>query len=141
MMDHMEVFQTLGQNMRVLYDEPMADHTTFRVGGPADLMVIPENVEQLRQAIRLCRDASIPWYVIGNGSNLLVSDKGYRGVVIKICRNMDLIEKEEKYVVKNLRLDADLVERGSAISQKKGISFNKFVNLALEFALDRFEEE
>ncbi len=96
MMDHMEVFQTLGQNMRVLYDEPMADHTTFRVGGPADLMVIPENVEQLRQAIRLCRDASIPWYVIGNGSNLLVSDKGYRGVVIKICRNMDLIEKEEK---------------------------------------------
>lgn len=96
MMDHMEVFQTLGQNMRVLYDEPMADHTTFRVGGPVDLMVIPENVEQLRQAIRLCRDASIPWYVIGNGSNLLVSDKGYRGVVIKICRNMDLIEKEEK---------------------------------------------
>ena len=96
MMDHMEVFQTLGQNMRVLYDEPMADHTTFRVGGPADLMAIPENVEQLRQAIRLCRDASIPWYVIGNGSNLLVSDKGYRGVVIKICRNMDLIEKEEK---------------------------------------------
>lgn len=95
-MDHTEVFQTLGQNMRVLYDEPMADHTTFRVGGPADLMVIPENVEQLRQAIRLCRDASIPWYVIGNGSNLLVSDKGYRGVVIKICRNMDLIEKEEK---------------------------------------------
>lgn len=55
--------------------------------------------------------------------------------------NIGTIEKEEKYVVKNLRLDADLVERGSAISQKKGISFNKFVNLALEFALDRFEEE
>lgn len=49
--------------------------------------------------------------------------------------------KEEKYVVKNLRLDSSLVERGSAISQKKGISFNRSVNLALEFALDRFEEE
>lgn len=49
--------------------------------------------------------------------------------------------KEEKYVAKFLRLDASLVERGSAISQEKGISFNRFVNLALEFALDRFEEE
>ena len=57
-------------------------------------------------------------------------------------KNKDVFNiKEEKYVIKNLRLNTELVERGSIISQKKGISFNKFVNLALEFALERFEDE
>lgn len=77
---------------RVRRDEPMKEHTTFRIGGPADYFVSPENAEQVRDIIAVCRKERIPWYVIGNGSNLLVGDKGYRGVIIQIYRNMNRIE-------------------------------------------------
>ncbi|KRQ87102.1 UDP-N-acetylenolpyruvoylglucosamine reductase [Caloramator mitchellensis] len=70
-------------NNNILFDEPMKNHTSFKVGGPADILVIPENKEQLISAIRICNDQSVPFMIIGNGSNLLVKDGGIRGVVIK----------------------------------------------------------
>lgn len=76
----------------VLADEPMNRHTTFRVGGPADLFVTPASSGEIRKIIALCRAAATPYYVIGNGSNLLVGDKGYRGVIIQIYKRMDQIE-------------------------------------------------
>lgn len=75
----------------VLCKEPMAKHTTFRVGGPADYYLIPQNVEQVRAVVALCKENGIPYFILGNGSNLLVSDEGYRGVVIQIFRNMSTI--------------------------------------------------
>lgn len=65
--------------------EPMSRHTTFRVGGEADVFVSPE-YETLADVIRLCRQYEEPYYIIGNGSNLLVGDKGIRGVVIGMTR-------------------------------------------------------
>ena len=91
-----EAFREIEQDICIKYDEPMSGHTTFRIGGPADVMAMPADVEQLKRVIDICQEYQIPWYVVGNGSNLLVSDKGYRGVVVKICRNMDYVEKEEK---------------------------------------------
>ena len=78
-------------NNRVLFDEPMSQHTTFRIGGPADVFVMPENYEQIREVLRLCKEAKLPFFVLGNGSNLLVSDSGYRGVIIQMDRNMEEI--------------------------------------------------
>lgn len=78
-------------NNRVLFDEPMSQHTTFRIGGPADVFVMPENYEQIREVLRLCREEKLPFFVLGNGSNLLVSDSGYRGVIIQMDRNMEEI--------------------------------------------------
>ena len=78
-------------NNRVLFDEPMSQHTTFRIGGPADVFVMPENYEQIREALRLCKEEKLPFFVLGNGSNLLVSDSGYRGVIIQMDRNMEEI--------------------------------------------------
>lgn len=63
-------------------DESMSMHTTFRVGGPADYFVLPENADQLKQVVSLCKDYNVPYVVIGKGSNLLVNDEGIRGVVI-----------------------------------------------------------
>ncbi len=63
-------------------DEPLSRHTTWRVGGPADLFLVPADREDLLTALRLLRDRKIPWIVIGAGSNLLVRDGGYRGAVI-----------------------------------------------------------
>ena len=73
--------------------EPMAKHTTFQVGGPADYYVTP-NLAQLPEVITLCEQNNVPWMVIGNGSNLLVSDKGIRGVVLSLGRPMSQIRTE-----------------------------------------------
>lgn len=67
---------------RVKKDELMSMHTTFRVGGPAAYFVSPDSEEALRQVLFLCREERMPYYILGNGSNLLVSDRGYNGVVI-----------------------------------------------------------
>lgn len=75
----------------VLADEPMSRHTTFRIGGPADLFVTPASFGEIREIIGLCRAEETPYYVIGNGSNLLVGDKGYRGVIIQIYKRMNQI--------------------------------------------------
>ena len=85
--------EILGNN-RVLFDEPMSQHTTFRIGGPADVFAMPENYEQIREVLRLCREEKLPFFVLGNGSNLLVSDSGYRGVIIQMDRNMEEIRVE-----------------------------------------------
>ena len=71
----------------VLVDEPMRRHTTFRIGGPADYLIRPETEEVLRKILALCAEEKLPYFILGNGSNLLVSDQGYRGVIIQIYKN------------------------------------------------------
>lgn len=74
--------------------EPMSKHTTFRIGGPADLFLEPENAEQLLGARKILQEAGIPCFLLGNGSNLLVSDEGYRGAILKVGPNMSTIRVE-----------------------------------------------
>jgi UDP-N-acetylmuramate dehydrogenase len=83
-----EIFEILRQKLgaeRVLCDEPMRYHTTFKVGGPADVFVKPRGVDELIFVLRACRDGSLSYFVMGNGSNLLVKDDGIRGVVISMA--------------------------------------------------------
>ena len=75
----------------ILQDEPMAQHTTFKVGGPADFYVRPESAADITAAISAAKDTQNPWWVIGCGSDLLVSDSGLRGVVIEIGQRMSAI--------------------------------------------------
>ena len=76
---------------QVLFDEPMKKHTTFRIGGPADVFVMPRTIEEVSKALEICRQEQLPYFILGNGSNLLVSDQGYRGVIIQLDRNMEEI--------------------------------------------------
>lgn len=78
----------------ILIDEPMSRHTTFRVGGPADFFMTPKAKEEVRDVIRICKEAGMPYYIIGNGSNLLVSDAGYRGVIVQIYKEMNEVKVE-----------------------------------------------
>lgn len=78
---------------RIYEAEPMSRHTTFRVGGPADVLVCP-TYSELPQLIRLCRDCAEPYCVVGNGSNLLVGDGGIRGVVIELAKAMETVTLE-----------------------------------------------
>jgi len=77
---------------RVLRDEPMARHTTFRIGGPADIFVQPLDVDDLAGVIRFARSEGLPFRVIGNGSNLLVGDGGIRGIVARLAPNFSEVE-------------------------------------------------
>ena len=69
-------------NVRI--NEPMKNHTTFKIGGPAQYYVTPESVTQIQEVVSLCRDMNIPLHVIGNGSNILVGDDGVDGVVLAL---------------------------------------------------------
>ena len=79
---------------RVLLEEPMKRHTTFRIGGPAEVFVIPGNLEEVQRILEICRTEDLPYFILGNGSNLLVSDRGYRGVVIQLDRNFGEVKVE-----------------------------------------------
>lgn len=85
--------QIVGED-NVLVDEPMSRHTTFEIGGPADLFVIPESVEEVRDVVAACREAQVPYFILGNGSDLLVSDEGYRGVIIGLAEGFTYVAIE-----------------------------------------------
>ena len=80
--------QELAGKTQVWVDEPMKNHTTFRVGGCARYLVEPQSAEQLQKIIQACHKAEMPFCIVGNGSNLLVSDDGYDGVIIHLFKNM-----------------------------------------------------
>ena len=78
----------------VLTAEPMKQHTTFKIGGPADYFLVPETGEEVGEIIKICRKTDTPYFILGNGSNLLVGDGGYRGAVIQVYRNMSAVTVE-----------------------------------------------
>lgn len=91
---YQELCKVVGAD-NVLLEEPMWKHTTFKVGGNAAYFVTPENAEGVKHTVRLCRENHVPYYVVGNGSNLLVSDEGFSGVILQICSKMNDCELEE----------------------------------------------
>lgn len=104
-------------------DEPMKKHISFRVGGPADILVKPKTEEQLKDIIKLVKNENIPYMIIGNGSNLLVKDGGIRGVVIKISDNFNDFKIEGNKV--NIQAGALLSVVGKAVlrANLKGFEF------------------
>ncbi len=87
------------QEDQVLFDEPLSAHTTFEIGGPADLFIMPQNTIEFVEVIRLCKKLSFPFYVLGSGSDLLVNDKGYRGAVICTAELMAAMFTQENELV------------------------------------------
>ena len=91
-------FQEILGNDRVLENEPMSKHTTFRIGGPAELFIMPETIGEIAQVIAVCKEEKVPYFILGNGSNLLVSDKGYQGVVVQLYRSFGKITLEKNEI-------------------------------------------
>lgn len=80
-----EILKIVGEK-GLKINEPMKEHITFEVGGPADYYVQPESKEDLIDLIKFIKSENIPYYIIGNGSNLIIKDKGYRGVIIDLTK-------------------------------------------------------
>ncbi len=85
-----EFMRLLGEG-NVKTKEPMSRHTTFRIGGDADYFLTPHSVQEIQEVLRFCRAEQLPYFILGNGSNLLVGDKGYKGVVIQLFKNWNQI--------------------------------------------------
>lgn len=89
-MDNKTLKNIIAEKLRggiIKYDEPMSKHTSIRIGGPCDAMVFPENIEDITNILKMCKNEKIPLIVVGKGSNLLVRDGGIRGIVLKISEN------------------------------------------------------
>lgn len=106
----------------VFTKEPMSKHTTFRVGGPADYFVTPEEEGQVQKVVSAFKSAGIPFYILGNGSNLLVGDRGYRGGIIQIFKKMNRISLQD-----------------SRIHAQAGALLSKIAAEALDHGLTGFE--
>ncbi|CEO11608.1 UDP-N-acetylenolpyruvoylglucosamine reductase [[Clostridium] sordellii] len=83
----------------IYLNEPMKNHISFKVGGPADFLLKPKTEDEIKRLIEFLKNENIPYIVIGNGSNLLVKDGGIRGVVIKIADNFNKFEIEDTKVI------------------------------------------
>lgn len=83
--EYKNLFDKLYKDTQIQLDARMSEHSYFKVGGPVDILLTPKDVQQVQETITICKKNGIPFYVIGNGSNLLVKDGGIRGVVIKLC--------------------------------------------------------
>jgi UDP-N-acetylmuramate dehydrogenase len=82
--EYKNLFSKIYKDSQIQLDAKMSENIYFKVGGPVDILLTPNTVLQLKDAITICKQNKIPFYVIGNGSNLLVKDGGIRGVVIKL---------------------------------------------------------
>jgi UDP-N-acetylmuramate dehydrogenase len=88
-----EAFGTLSERIKdVRRDECMAAHTSFKVGGPADIMVLPSSADEVRHVLNTARQLAVPLFVMGRGTNLLVTSKGIRGIVMKLADNFSGVE-------------------------------------------------
>ncbi|PGT81845.1 MULTISPECIES: UDP-N-acetylmuramate dehydrogenase [Bacillaceae] len=110
---------------KVLVDEPLAKHTTIRIGGPADILLEPRDSESLSKAIKIIKEYGAKWTVVGRGSNLLVSDKGIEGVVVKLGAGIDHFELDED--VLTVGGGYSIVKLATLIS-RKGLSGLEFAS-------------
>ncbi len=84
---------------KIKYNEPMSKHTTMKVGGPVDMLVFPNTVEEIIDVIKYAKENNIPVKVIGNGSNVIVSDLGVEGIIIKLTCNMSNVFVNDEYLI------------------------------------------
>lgn len=117
-----EALKGFVQEDNIHLQEPMERHTTFRVGGPADCLVELENTEQLKKIQQYLYAIEMPFMVLGNGSNLLVSDSGYEGIVLQIGNRM-----------------SDVQVQGNSVIAQAGASLAKIARVAMEHGLTGLE--
>lgn len=110
----------------IFYNEPLKKHSTFRIGGNADVLVVPQNLLQIKTLFSYIKEKSIPYIVIGNGSNLLFSDEGFRGIVVKIGSEFSGIE-------------STLTDDGMILNVKAGTLLSRLAAFACENSLTGLE--
>lgn len=122
-MDRLSQLKKLTDEKNILINEPLKNHTTFKIGGNADFLVMPETKEEIVAILKYLKENKIAFCVIGNGSNILAKDEGFRGVIIKLGANF-----------------SDYKVDGCYIKASAGITLTKLSNIAISNSLKGFEE-
>lgn len=120
-MDKTELLAVLGED-KIKMDEPLKNLTSFKIGGPADALARVSTVDELIKIIRYAKDANIPYFLLGNGSNVLVSDKGYRGIIIQLSKD-----------------DVEVSVSGDTITADAGVTLSKLSQTAMNASLSGLE--
>lgn len=120
----LEYLENVIPKENIAVDEPMSKHTTFRTGGSAEAFLQVETEEQLRAVLQLLNKVEEPYYILGNGSNLLVSDEGYEGIIIQIGSKMSKVHIEGTHL---------FVQAGALLSQAAKTAYTYGLT-GLEFA-------
>ncbi|MCI5623471.1 MULTISPECIES: UDP-N-acetylmuramate dehydrogenase [Anaerostipes] len=107
---------------KILLNEPMKNHTTFRIGGPADIFIVPDTIEEIKTVCEAAKKQGVPVFVLGNGSNLLVADEGMDGIVLQIYKNF-----------------SGITVNGNEITIKAGTLLSTAAKVALSEELTGFE--
>lgn len=105
-MDNKKVVQDLTKVLKkstIFVEEPMKKHTSFKIGGIADIYIKVEEVEDIKQILKYVKQNDIELTIIGNGSNILVTDKGIRGIVLEVCLNKQEFEEKQDCMVVTVR--------------------------------------
>lgn len=124
-MELRETLQALleSEGLSCRFMEPMSSHTTFRIGGPAAAYVSPAGETELKHIITLCQRERIPFFVLGNGSNLLVSDTGYEGVIISMTEGLKRLEAEGEHI---FAASGQLLSRAAKKAMEEGLTGLEF---------------
>lgn len=108
---------------KVKYNEKMSKYTTMRVGGPCDCIVFPDEISKIKEVIDFCKNENITFFVIGNGSNLLVKDEGIHGVVIKLGHRFGKIELDREYILAYAGATMPALSQLAKKNSLKGLEF------------------
>ncbi len=122
-MNILSKLENITDRKNILINEPLKNHTTFKIGGNADYLVMPKTREEIVNLIKFLKDNSINYFVIGNGSNILVNDDGFRGVIIKLGSQF-----------------SSATVLGNKIVLDAGITLKKISNILTKEGLKGFEE-
>lgn len=120
---------------RLLFNEEMKNHTTFKIGGPVDIMVLPEDDKDVGTVVSFCRERNIPLFIFGVGSNLLVRDGGIRGVAMKLGENMDEVEVSGEEILAQAGVKISALARIAAFHSLSGLEFAEGIPGSLGGAL------
>ncbi|MBE6011527.1 MAG: UDP-N-acetylmuramate dehydrogenase [Lachnospiraceae bacterium] len=108
-----------------LINEPLKNHTSFKIGGDAKVFFMPESVSDIADALKVCRENEFPYYILGNGTNILFSDKGYNGVIINIFNKFNQVYLENENTIN--------AQSGALLSSIANIALNNSLS-GMEFA-------
>lgn len=123
--DIIDVFSENFKRELFLINEPLKNHTSFKIGGNAKVFFMPESVSDIADALKVCRENEVPYYILGNGTNILFSDKGYNGVIINIFNKFNQVYLENENTIN--------AQSGALLSSIANIALNNSLS-GMEFA-------
>lgn len=119
----LEQLKTIYCENQILINEPMSKHTSFKIGGPATFIVLPNCVEQIKQTIELCKNQNKTYLIMGNGSNILVEDNGIEAVVIKITDGLSAVSIKDDWIEAEAGVLLSSLSRQMMNASLKGFEF------------------